>query len=109
MCNAVIFLVGDGEGDRSVMFSHCFDKGLKPFCDHIDMVICLWVGCFVADDGFAEGNGVVDLRLGRVYHFKDQDSDSFNLGRGGGEVREVFLDLTGGRGGFLLANIPFEC
>ena len=106
MCDAIVLLVGDGEGDRSVVFSHRLDKGLKPFCDHVDMVVCFWVSHFVIDDGFAKGNGVVDLGLGRVYCLKDRDPDSFNLG-GRGEVREVFLNLTGRGVGFLLVNIPF--
>ena len=109
MCDTVVLLVGDGKGDSSIMLSHCFDEGLKPFCDHVDVIVCLWVGHFVTDDGFAEGNGLVNLGLGRVYCLKDRDSDSFNLGRGRGEAREVFLDLTGGRGGFLLVSTPFKC
>ena len=71
MCNAIVLLVGDGEGNRSIMLSHHFDEGLKSFCDHIDVIICLWVGCFVTDDSFAESDGVVDLGLGRVYCLKD--------------------------------------
>ena len=71
MCDAVILLVGDGEGDSPVMFSHRFDEGFKSFCDHRDMVIRFWVGRFVAEDGFAKEDGVVNLLLGRVYRFKD--------------------------------------
>ena len=109
MGDAVVLLVCDRERDGSIVFSHCLDEGFKVFCDHIDVVIHRWVGCFVADDGFAKSDGVVNLGLGRVYCLEDRDSDSFNLRRGRGEVREVFLDLTGCRGGFLLANIPFKC
>ena len=105
----IVLLISDRKGDRSIVFSHCFDEGLKSFCDHINMIICLWIGRFITGDGFTEGNGVVNLGLGRMYRFKDCDSNSFNLRRGRGEAREVFLDLTGCRGGFLLANIPFEC
>ena len=105
MCDAVVLLVCDGERDGSIVFSHCLDEGFKVFCDHIDMVIYRWVVCFVTDDGFAKSDGVVNLGLGRMYCLKDQDSDSFNLGRERGEVREVFLDLTGCRVGFLLVNI----
>ena len=71
MCDAVVLSMGDGERDRSVMFSHRLDEGFKVFCDHVDVVSCLWVGCFVTDDGFAEGDGVVDLGLGRVYCLED--------------------------------------
>ena len=109
MCDAVVLLVGDGEGDGSIMFSHRLDEGFESFCDHIDVVIRFRVGRFVTGNGFAEGDGVVNLGLGRVYRFKDCDSDSFNFRRGRGEAREVFLDLTGCRGGFLLANISFQC
>ena len=105
----IVLLVRDREGNRSIMLSHRFDEGLKPFCDHIDVIICFWVGHFVADDCFAKGDGVVDLGLARMYCLKDRDSDSFNLGGGRGEAREVFLDLTGCSGGFLLVNIPFKC
>ena len=71
MCDAVVLLVGDREGDRSIMFGHRLDEGFKPFCDHIDVVICFWVGHFVTDNGFAKGNGVVNLGLGRMYCLKD--------------------------------------
>ena len=71
MCDAVVLLMSDGEGDGSIVFSHCLDEGLESFCDHGNMIICFWVGRFIADDGFAEGNGVVILGLGRVYRFKD--------------------------------------
>ena len=91
------------------MFCHCFDEGVEHFCDHIDMVIRLWVSHFITDDGLAQGNGGINLGLGRVCCFKNYDSDSFNLRRGRGEAREVFLDLTRCRGCFLLVNIPFEC
>ena len=91
------------------MFRHRLDEGLEFFCDHMNVISCFWVGRFVTDDGFAKSDGVVDLGLGRVYCLKDRDPDPFSLGRGRGEAREVFLDLTGCRGGFLLANIPFEC
>ena len=109
VCDAIVFLVCDGERDRSIVLSHRLDEGFKVFCDYIDVVIRHRVGCFVADDGFAKSDGVVNLGLGRVYCLKDQDSDSFNLGRGRGEAREVFLDLTGCGVGFLLANIFFQC
>ena len=109
MRDAIVLLVRDRERDGSIVFSHCLDEGFKVFCDHIDVVIYRWVGCFVADDGFAKGDGVVNLGLGRVYCLKDRDSNSFNLGRGRGEAREVFLDLTGCRVGFLLVNISFQC
>ena len=95
MSDAIVFLVRDREGNGSIVSSHCLDEGFKVFCDHIDVVVSRWVGCFVADDGFAKSDGVVDLGLGRVYCFKDRDPDSFNLGGGRGEAREVFLDLTG--------------
>ena len=107
MRDAIVFLVRDGERDGSIMFSHCLDEGFKVFCDHIDVVIHRWVGCFVADNGFAKSDSVVNLGLGRMYCFKDRDPDSFNLGRGRGEAREVSLDLTGCRVGSLLVNIPF--
>ena len=71
VCDAVVLLVGDGEGNSPVVFSHRFDEGFKSFCDHINVVICFWVGCFITDDGFAKGNGVINLGLGRVYRFKD--------------------------------------
>ena len=69
MCDAVVLLMSDGEGDSSIVFSHRLDEGLESFCDHGNVIV--WVGCFVADDGFAEGNGVVNLGLGRVYCFED--------------------------------------
>ena len=69
MCDAVVLLMSDGEGDSSIVFSHRLDEGLESFCDHRNVIV--WVGCFVADDGFAEGNGVVNLGLGRVYRFED--------------------------------------
>ena len=103
----IVLSMGNGKGDRSIMFRHCLNEGFEFFCDHMNVVSCLWVSCFVTDDGFAEGNGVVNLGLGRVCRFKDRDSNSFNLGGGGGEAREVFLDLTGRGVGFLLVNIPF--
>ena len=53
------------------MFCHCFDEHFKPFCHHIDVVICFWVGCFIIDDGFTEHDGVIDLGLGRVYCLED--------------------------------------
>ena len=71
VCNAIVLLVCDRERNGSIMFSHCLDEGFKVFCDHIDVVIYRWVICFVADDGLAEGNGVVNLGLGRVYCLKD--------------------------------------
>ena len=93
------------------LYSRCvigsLDERLKSFCDHMNVIGVLWVSCFIIGDGFTEGNGVINLGLGGVYHFKDRDSDSFNLRRGRGEAREVLLDLTGGRVGFLLVNIPF--
>ena len=107
VCNAIVFLVCDGERNGSIVLSHCLDEGFKVFCDYIDVVIHRQVGCFVADDGFAKRDGVVNLGLGRVYCLKDRDPNSFNLGRGRREVREVFLDLTGCGVGFLLVNIPF--
>ena len=107
MCDAVILSVGDGEGNSPVMFGHRFDEGFKSFYDHRDMVVRLWVGRSVAEDGSAKGDGVINLLLGRMYCLKDRNSDSFNLRRGRGEAREVFLNLTGCRIGFLLANIPF--
>ena len=67
----IVLLVGDGKGDRPIMFRHCFNEGLESFCDHMNMIGCLWIGCFVTDDGFTEGNGVINLRLGRMYRFKD--------------------------------------
>jgi len=69
VCDAVVFLMSDGEGDSSIVFSHRLDEGLESFCDHGNVIV--WVGCFVADDGFAEGNGVVNLGLGRMYRFED--------------------------------------
>ena len=69
MCDAVVFLMSDGEGDSSIVFSHRLDEGFESFCDYGDVIV--WVGCFVADDGFAEGNGVVNLGLGGMYRFKD--------------------------------------
>ena len=107
--DAIVLLMGSGKGNRSVMFRHCLDEGFEFFCDHMNVIGCLWVSHFVTDDGFAEGNSVVNLRLGRVYRFKDLNSNSFNLGGGRGKAREVFLDLTGCRVGFLLANISFQC
>ena len=71
MCDAIVLLIGDGEGDRSIMFCHCLDEGLKVFRDHVHMVSCVWIGRLVTDDGFTEGNSVVNLILGRVYRFKD--------------------------------------
>ena len=99
--------MGNGKGDGSIVFCHCSNKGFEVFRDHINMVICVWIGRFVTDDGFTKSDGVVDLGLGGVYCLKDRDPDSFSLGRGRGEAREVFLDLTGCRVGFLLVNIPF--
>ena len=61
VCNAVVLLVGDREGNSSVMLGHCFDEHLKVFCDHINVVTGFWVSGFVADDGFAKGDGVVNL------------------------------------------------
>ena len=107
MRDAIVLLVCDGERDGSIVFRHCLNEGFKVFCDHIDVVIYCWVVCFVTDNGFTKRDGVVDLGLGRVYCFKDRDPNSFNLGRGRGEAREVFLDLTGCRVGSLLVNIPF--
>ena len=107
VCDAVVLLVCDREGDRSIVFSHCLDEGFKVLCDHIDVVIYRWVGCFVTDDGFAKHDGVVNLGLGRVYCLKDRDPDSFDLRRGRGEAREVILNLTGGGCGSCLANISF--
>ena len=107
MRNAIVFSMGNGKGDGSIMFCHCLDEGFEVLRDHMDVVSCLWVGRFVTEDGFAEGDGVVDLGLGRMYCLKNRDSNSFNLGRGRGEAREVFLNLTGCRVGSLLANIPF--
>ena len=107
--DAIVLMVCDRETDRSIVFGHCLDEGSKVFCDHIDVVIYRWVVCFVTDDGLTKSNGVVDLGLGGVYCLKDQDSNSFNLGRGRGEVREVFLDLTRCGVGFLLVNISFQC
>ena len=109
VCDAIVFSVCDRERDRSIVFSHRLDEGFKSFRNHIDVVICCWVGCFVAGDGFAKSDGVIDLGLGRVYCLKDRDSNTFNLGRGRGKAREVFLDLTGCRVGFLLVNISFQC
>ena len=109
MCDAIVLLISDRKGDRPIMFSHRLDEGLKSFGDHVDMIVCFWVGRFVTGDGSTKGNGVVNLGLGGMYRLKDGDSDSFNLRRRRGEAREVFLDLTGCRGGFLLVNILFEC
>ena len=67
----IVLPMGNGKGDGSIMFRHCLDEGFKFFCDHMNVISCLWVGRFVTDDGFAEGNGVVNLRLGRMYCFKD--------------------------------------
>ena len=69
MCDAVVLLMGNGERDGSIVFSHRLDEGFESFCDHGNVII--WVGCFVADDGFAKDNGVVNLGLGRVYRFED--------------------------------------
>ena len=69
MCDAIVLLMSDREGDGSIVFSHRFNEGLESFCDHGNMIV--WVGCFVADDGFAEGDSVVNLGLGRMYRFKD--------------------------------------
>ena len=70
VCDAIVLSIGDGKGDRSIMFRHRFDEGFKVFCDHINVVSCLWVVRLITDDGFAEGNGVVNLGLGRVYRFE---------------------------------------
>ena len=107
MCNAIVFSMGNRKGDRSIMFCHRLDEGFEFLCDHMNVISCLWVGCFVTDDGFAEGDGVVDLGLGRVYCLKNRDFDSFNLGGGRGKAREVFLDLTRCGVSFLLVNISF--
>ena len=69
MCDAVVLLMGNGEGDGSIVFSHRLDEGFESFRDHGDVIV--WVGGFVADDCFAEGDGVVDLGLGRMYRFED--------------------------------------
>ena len=61
MGDAVVFLVGDGEGNRLVMFCHRLDGGVHPFSDQIDVVVFPWVVLLVADDCLAEGNGAVDL------------------------------------------------
>ena len=53
------------------MLRHCLDEGFESFRDHINVISSYWVGRFVTEDGFTEGNGVVDLGLGRVYRFKD--------------------------------------
>ena len=67
----IVLLMGNGKGDRSIVLCHRLDEGFEIFRDHINMVSCLWVGRFVTDDGFTEGNGVVNLGLGRMYRFED--------------------------------------
>ena len=91
------------------MLCHCFDEGVEPFCDHIDVVICRWVVFLVVHDGFAEGDSGIYLVARGECGFKDFDSDAFDFIRGRrGETREVFLNLVGCRAGCLLANTPFE-
>ena len=58
---AVVLSMGDGEGNRLVMSCHCFDNGVHPLSDQIDMVISFRVVLLVADDRFADGNSAVDL------------------------------------------------
>ena len=71
MRNTIVLSMGNGKGDRSIVFRHRLDEGFKVFCDHMNVISCLWVDRFVADDGFTEGNGVVNLGLGGMYCFKD--------------------------------------
>ena len=71
MCDTIVLSMGNGKGDRSIMFCHRLDESFESFCDHINVISCFSVSRFVTVDGFAEGNGVVDLGLGRVYRFKD--------------------------------------
>ena len=105
----IIFLVGDGEGDRLVMSCHCPDDGVHVFGDHVYVVISLRIILFVAKYRLADGNGAVDLRARRECGFEDLDSDAFNLVRRRvGKTREVFLDLVRRRAGCLLASTPFE-
>ena len=107
--DAVVFLVSDGEGNRLVMSCHRSDDGIHVFGDQVYVVISLRVVFFIAEYRLADGDGAVDLRARGECGFKDLDSDAFDLiRRGGGETREVFLDLVRHRAGCLLANTPFE-
>ena len=69
--DVIVLPMGNGKGDRSIMFCHHLNEGFKSLRDHMNVISCFWVDRFVTDDGFTEGNGVVDLGLGRVYRFKD--------------------------------------
>ena len=92
------------------MSCHRSDNGVHVFGDQVYMVISLRVVFFVAEYRLADGDGTVDLRARRECGFEDLDSDAFDfIRRGGGETREVFLDLVRRRAGCLLANTPFEC
>ena len=107
--DAIILLVGDGEGNRLVMSCHRSDDGVHIFSDQIYMVVSLRVVFFVAEYRLADGNGAVDLRVRRECGFEDLDSNAFDfIRRGGRETREVFLNLVRRRAGHLLANTPFE-
>ena len=59
--DSIIFLVGDGEGNRLVMFCHRPDDGIHIFSDQVDVVVPLWVILLVTDDRFADGDSAVNL------------------------------------------------
>ena len=109
MGNAVVLLVGDGEGDRLIVSCHRSDDGVHIFGDQVYMVVSLRVVLFVAEYRLADSNGAVDLRARGECGLEDLDSDTFDfIRRGGRETREVFLDLVRCGTGCLLANTPFE-
>ena len=91
------------------MSCHRSDDGVHVFGDQVYVVISLRVVFFVAEYCLADGDGAVDLQVRRECRFEDLDSDTFDfIRRGGGETREVFLNLIRRRAGCLLANTPFE-
>ena len=59
--DAIVLLVGDGEGNRLVMSCHRSDDGVHVFGDQVYMVISLGVIFFVAEYRLADGDGAVDL------------------------------------------------
>ena len=108
--DAVVFLIGDREGERTVSFLHGQDWDHDVVCPCVHLHVVRMVP-LVVEDGLAQGYCGINLGAGRVSRFQYLCLEVVGFRRGRGEASEVHFDLrwSGSGSGTVVWSVSTDC
>ena len=92
MDDAVVFRIGNGEGERAVSFFHGQDWGHDVVCPRIHLLIVRMIP-LVVEDGLAQGHCSVDLGARGMSGLSYFHLESSGFGGGRREASKVCFDF----------------